>query len=59
MATRSISASADDHIDSIVHYVQGALEPDLSLVPNDMYSSWSMVLLSSEDLLGAMFLYGP
>ena len=57
MAIRSISASNDDHADGIVHYVLGALEPDISLVPNDMYSSQSVVLLSSEDLLGAMFFY--
>ena len=58
VATHSISASSDDHIDGIAHYVLGALEPNLSLVPNDMYSSQSMVLPSSEDLLGAMFSYG-
>jgi len=59
VATHSISTSADDHTDGIVHYVLGALEPDLSLVLNDMYSSRSVVLPSIEDLLGAMFSYGP
>ena len=58
MATHSVSASADDHTDGIVHYILGALEPNLSLVPNDMYSSQSVVLPSSEDLLGSMFSYG-
>ena len=58
MATHFVSASANDHTDGIVHYVLGALEPDLYLVPNDMYSSQSVVLPSSEDLLGAMFYYG-
>ena len=56
---RSVSASVYDHTDGIVRYVLEALELDLSLVPNDMYSSQSMVLPSSEDLLGAMFSYGP
>ena len=50
--------SADDHTYGIVHYVLGALEPDLSLIPNDIYSSQSVVLSSSEDLLEAMFSYG-
>ena len=39
VATRSISTSADDHANDLVHHVLGALEPDLSLVPHDMYSS--------------------
>jgi len=59
LATCSISTFANDHMDVIVHYVLGVLEPNLSLVPNDMYSSRSVVLPSSEDLLGAMFSYGP
>ncbi len=58
VATRSVSTFIYDHTDGRVHYVLRALEPDLSLVPNDMYSSRSVVLLSTEDLLGAMFLYG-
>ena len=59
MATRSVSTSIDDHTNDIVNYVLGALKPDLSFIPNDMYSSQSVVLPSSEDLLGAMFSYGP
>ena len=59
MATCSVSTFVDDHTDGIVHYVLGALEPDLSLVPNDLYSSQSVVIPFSEDLLGAMFSYGP
>ena len=59
VATRSASTSADDHIDGIVQYVLGALEPDLSFVPVDMCSSQSVVLPSSEDLLGAMLSYCP
>ena len=59
MATLSVSASVDDHTDGIVHYVLGALEPILSSVQNDMCSSQNVVLPSSEDLLGAMFPYGP
>ena len=59
VATRSISASADDHTDGLVHHVLGALEPNLSLVHHDMYSSQSVFLPSCEDLLGAMFSYGP
>jgi len=58
VATRSVSASTDGHIDGVVYYVLVALEPDMSMVPNDMYSYQSMVLPSSEDLLGAMFSYG-
>jgi len=58
VATHSVSASADDHENGLVHHVLGALEPDLSLVPHDIYSSQSMVLPSSEDLVGVMFLYG-
>ena len=58
VATHFVSTAANDHIDGIVDYVLGALEPDFSLVPNDMYSSRSVVLPSSEDLLGAMFSYG-
>jgi len=59
VTTHSIFASVDNHAYGLIHYVLGALEPDLSLVPNDMYSSQSLVLPSSEDLLGVMFLYGP
>lgn len=58
VATCSVSTSADDHSDGIVHYVLGALEPDLSLVPNDIYSSQSMVLLSNEDFLERCSLMG-
>ena len=39
MATLFVSAYADDHIDGIVHYLLGALEIDMSLIPNDMYFS--------------------
>ena len=59
VATRSISASIDDHVNGLVHHVLGALEPDLSLVPHDMYSSQSVFLPSCEELLGAMFSYDP
>ena len=55
VSTHSVSTSVDDHTDVIVQYVLGALEPDLSLVPNGMYPSRSMALPSGEDLLGAMF----
>lgn len=55
VATYSVSTSVDDRADGIV---LGALEPNLSFIPNDMYSSRSMVLPSSEDHLGAMFSYG-
>ena len=58
MATCSVSTSTYDHRDRTVHYVLAALEPNLSLVPNDMYSSPGVVLPSSEELLGAMFFYG-
>lgn len=58
VATRSVSTSADDHVDGLVRHVLGALEPNLSLVPRDMYSSQSAPLLYREDLLGAMFSYG-
>lgn len=58
MATRSISTSSNDHTDGMVHYVLGALELDLFMVPIDIYSSQSVVLLFSEDLLGAMLSYG-
>ena len=59
VATHFVSAFADDQAYGIVHYVLGALEPDLPMVPKDMYCSQSMVLPSSEDILGAMFSYGP
>ena len=59
VATRSVSTSAYDHRNGIVHYVLGAFKPYLSLVPVGMYSSQSMVLPSSEDLLGAIFSYDP
>jgi len=39
VATRSVSTSTDDHVDGLVHHVLGALEPDLSFVSHDMYSS--------------------
>ena len=39
VATHFISTSADDHTYGIVHSVLGELEPDMSLVPNDLYSS--------------------
>ena len=39
VATCSISASFDVHADDRVHHVLGALEPDLSLVHHDTYSS--------------------
>ena len=58
VATHYVSTSTDDHADGIVRYLLGELEPDLSLVPIDMYSSQSVVLPSNEDLLGAMFSYG-
>lgn len=59
MATRSISASADDHAAGLVHNVLGALEPDLSLVHPNLGSSQSAFLPSCEGLLGATFLDGP
>jgi len=59
VATHSISASADDHADGLVHHVLGALELNLLLVPHEIYSSQSVFLPSREDLLGAMFSYGP
>jgi len=51
--------SIDDPANDLVHHVLGALGPNLSLVPNDPYSYQSMVLPSSEYLLGALFSYGP
>lgn len=59
VVTCSFSTSANDHTDGIVHYILRALEPDLLLVQVDMYSSRSVVLPSSEDLLEATFLYSP
>jgi len=59
VATHSVSASANDHADGLVHHVLGALDSDLSLVHHDMYSFQSAFLPSHEDLLGAMFSYGP
>ncbi len=57
VATHSTSASVDDYADGLIHHVLGALEPNLSLVSNDMCSSQSVVLPSCEDLLGVMFSY--
>ena len=59
MATHSISASFDYHVDGMVQDVLGALEPDLSLVHPNMCSSQSAFLLSREGLLGATFSDGP
>eukprot|EP00253_Pinus_taeda_P024469 PITA_24469 len=57
VATHSVSASTNAYADGLVHHVLEALEPDLSLVPHDMYSSQSASLPSHEDLLGAVFSY--
>jgi len=60
VATCFVSAmSVRNHADGLIHHALGALELDLSLVPNDMHSSHSVVLPSSEDLLGVMFSYRP
>ena len=59
VATCSISASTDDYVDDLVHHVLETSEPDLSLVSNDMCFYRSMFLPTREDLLGAMFSYGP
>jgi len=57
VVTHFTSTSIDDHAYGLIHHVLEALEPNLSLVSNDMCSYWSVLLLSSEDLLGAIFLY--
>ncbi len=52
VATRSMPTSTDDQFRDVVHYVIGALEPDLS---NDPFQS--IILPSNENLLEVMTSY--
>jgi len=53
VATHSMPTSMDDQFHDVVHYVLGALEPDLS---NDPFHN--IVLPSDENLLEVMTSYG-
>ena len=54
VATRSMPTSTDDQFRDVVHYVLGALDPDLSNGFLAMYPFQSIVLPSDENLLEVM-----
>ena len=57
-ATPSTPTSTNDEFRDIVHYVLGALEPDLSNGFLVTYPFQSIVLPSDENLLEVMTYYG-